>query len=100
MKALRKPYIRSSEGVTSGTRAGPEGMPTIPVPTVTCAIPRRTIAVVCAVRQATTRINTRVNAATKVPASGQRSTMPVAAPTSSTSPSPSALTMPNVVGRR
>ena len=38
MVALRSPYMRSSDGATSGTRAGPDFIATMPCPTVTAAI--------------------------------------------------------------
>ena len=109
-KALRRPYIRSSDGAISGARAGLDGIATMPLPSVTRAMPRRTIAVVCAVRHSTPTISATVSDETMVPAIRQlrsvpevapaRIAAPNVAPASSAPPIASAATMPNVVGRR
>ena len=100
MKALRNPYMRSSDGAISGARTRLDRILTMPAPSVTLAIPRRTMAVVCAVRQAMTTMSSTASAETIEPASGRRSAAPVAAPARSTAPRPTAATTPNMVGRR
>ena len=72
----------------------------MPLPSVTRAMPRRTIAVVCAVRQAPKRISSTVTPAAAVPTAGYRSATPKIAPTSSAPPRTTAAATPNMVGRR
>ena len=90
MKALRRPYIRSSDGAISGARAGPDGIATMPLADASPARCRAaTIAVVCAVRQTPNamissdrerRRRSRRPAASAAP-------RPATAPTSSATPS-------------
>ena len=47
--ALRRPYVRSSDGVTSGARTGPDGSWYMPWSIVTRLMLRRSTAVACAV---------------------------------------------------
>jgi hypothetical protein len=43
--AVRKPYTRSTDGATSGMRAGPDFIATMPACSATAVTPRCTIAV-------------------------------------------------------
>ena len=82
----------------------------MPLPTVTWRMPRRTIAVVCAVRCATSAMRATVRMATTLPARRQRRTKPTAARSGTQRSADSAatpirriltaVTMPNVVGRK
>ena len=56
----------------SGGRDGPDRIATMPEPTVTCSMPRRTMAAVWAVRHTTTRVNAMVRAAAINAAGGRR----------------------------
>ena len=100
MVPVRRPYVRNNDGASSGTRAGPDGNATMFWPSATRLIPRRTIAVACAVRQAVNAMIASARADVMPPASGQRSCNPAAAATSNPIPRPSAVTTPRVVGRR
>ena len=83
-----------------GARAGPEGMVNMPPLIATLSMPRRRMAVACAVRQAAYALATSVRPAAMAPASGRLAATPAAAATRSAAPRLSALTTPNVVGLR
>ena len=66
----------------------------------TWSIPRRTMAVACAVRRAARPATSTVKREVPTPALGQRSATPVIAATSRAVPARSAAATPNIVGRR
>ena len=83
ISALRRLYARSRDGEMIGAHDGPIGIATMLCARATRSMARRTIAVVCAVRQTTRAIRTSADSAVAAPASGQRSVNPAAAASSS-----------------